>query len=90
NCLGVMVPGRGVNASAVHTTPLRGDLAFIGQSGAVTSSVVDWATNRGIGFSHLVSLGGMADVDFGDLLDYMAADPGTRAILLYIEAIAHA
>ncbi|WP_207485051.1 bifunctional acetate--CoA ligase family protein/GNAT family N-acetyltransferase [Arenibaculum pallidiluteum] len=90
NCLGIMVPGRGINASFVHVNPLKGDIAFVGQSGAVVTSIVDWATSRGIGFSHLISLGTMADVDFGDLLDYLAADPGTRAILLYIEAITNA
>ncbi|HSK39624.1 MAG TPA: acetate--CoA ligase family protein, partial [Arenibaculum sp.] len=90
NCLGIMVPGRGINASFVHVPPLPGQLAFVGQSGAVVTSIVDWATSRGIGFSHLISLGSMADVDFGDLLDYLAADPGTRAILLYAEAITHA
>jgi acetyltransferase len=90
NCLGVMVPGRGINASFVHVNPLKGDIAFVGQSGAVVTSIVDWATSRGVGFSHLISLGSMADVDFGDLLDYLAADPGTRAILLYVEAITNA
>lgn len=90
NCLGVMVPGRGLNASFVHVPPLRGELALVGQSGAVVTAIVDWASSRGIGFSHLISLGSMADVDFGDLLDYLAADGGTRAILLYVEAITHA
>ena len=90
NCLGVMVPGCGLNASFVHVPPLKGDIALLAQSGAVVTSIVDWATPRGIGFSHLVSLGGMADVDFGDLLDYMAQDPNTRAILLYVEAVTHA
>ncbi|HYC03302.1 MAG TPA: bifunctional acetate--CoA ligase family protein/GNAT family N-acetyltransferase [Azospirillaceae bacterium] len=90
NSLGVMVPGRGLNASFVHVPPLKGDIALIAQSGAVVTSIVDWAAARGIGFSHLVSLGGMADVDFGDLLDYMAQDPGTRAILLYVEAVTEA
>jgi acetyltransferase len=90
NCLGVMVPGIGLNASFVHTAPLAGRLAFVAQSGAVAASVVDWASARGIGFSHVVSLGDMADVDFGDMLDYLANDGGTRAILLYIEAVTHA
>ncbi|MDE1149068.1 MAG: bifunctional acetate--CoA ligase family protein/GNAT family N-acetyltransferase [Azospirillaceae bacterium] len=90
NCLGVMVPGNGLNASFVHVAPLKGDIALLAQSSAVVTSVVDWATPRGIGFSHLVSLGGMADVDFGDLLDFMAQDAHTRAILLYVETIAHA
>ncbi|UEM21244.1 bifunctional acetate--CoA ligase family protein/GNAT family N-acetyltransferase [Skermanella mucosa] len=90
NCLGVMVPGRGINASFAHVNPIKGDIALIAQSGAVVTSIADWATSRNVGFSHLISLGGMADVDFGDLLDYMAADYNTRAICLYVEAITHA
>ncbi|QJE74385.1 bifunctional acetate--CoA ligase family protein/GNAT family N-acetyltransferase [Aerophototrophica crusticola] len=90
NCLGVMVPGQGLNASFCHVPPLKGDIALVAQSGAVVTSIVDWATPRGIGFSHLVSLGSMADVDFGDLLDYLAQDSSVRAILLYVEAITHA
>jgi acetyltransferase len=90
NCLGIMVPGIGLNASFAHIAPLKGRLAFVAQSGAVVTSVVDWATSRGIGFSHLVSLGDMSDVDFGDMLDYLANDGQTRAILLYIEAVSHA
>ncbi|ACJ00137.1 bifunctional acetate--CoA ligase family protein/GNAT family N-acetyltransferase [Rhodospirillum centenum] len=90
NCLGVMVPARGVNAGFAHLPPLKGDIALVAQSGAVVTSILDWANARGIGFSHLVSLGGMADVDFGDMLDYLAQDPNVRAILLYVEAITHA
>ena len=90
NCLGVMVPGIGLNASFAHISPLTGRLAFVTQSGAMATSVLDWATARGIGFSHFVSLGDMADVDFGDLLDYLAADPQTHAVLLYVEAVTHA
>ena len=80
NCLGIIVPGVGLNASFAHLTPAQGRLAFVTQSGAVVASVIDWAQNHGVGFSHLVSLGDMADVDFGDMLDYLANDPGTRAI----------
>jgi acetyltransferase len=87
NCLGVMVPGVGLNASFAHLTPVAGDVAFVSQSGAVVTAMLDWATTRGIGFSHIVSLGGMSDVDFGDMLDYLAQDPGTRSILLYVEQI---
>ncbi|MGH8508109.1 MAG: GNAT family N-acetyltransferase [Gammaproteobacteria bacterium] len=87
NCLGVLVPGIGLNASFAHLNPVQGPIAFVAQSGAIVTSVMDWAERRGIGFSHLVSLGDMADVDFGDLLDYLASDPETRAILLYIEAV---
>jgi acetyltransferase len=90
NCIGVMVPSVGVNASFALAEPLSGRLAFVAQSGAVVSSVVDWASARGVGFSHLVSLGDMADVDFGDMLDYLADDPDTTAILLYVEAVTNA
>jgi acetyltransferase len=90
NCLGVMVPAIGLDASFAHVAARPGDLAFVGQSGAVVTSVLDWTHARGIGFSHLVSLGNMADVDLGDMLDYLAADAGTRAILLYVEAVTHA
>lgn len=87
NCVGLMVPGHHLNASFAHLTPRAGRLAFVAQSGAVVTAVIDWAQPRGVGFSHLVSLGDVADVDFGDLLDYLAGDPDTDAILLYIEAV---
>lgn len=90
NSLGVMVPGRGVNASCGHVAPIKGDVALVAQSSMVVTSIIDWATSRGIGFSHLVSLGDMIDVDFGDLLDHLAIDSGVRAILLYIERISNA
>ena len=87
--LGVMAPRARLNAGFAPVQPLTGNLAFVAQSGAVLTAVLDWATARGIGFSHLVSLGDMIDVDFGDMLDYLAGDPGTQAILLYMEAITH-
>ncbi|PWW32657.1 bifunctional acetate--CoA ligase family protein/GNAT family N-acetyltransferase [Chromohalobacter israelensis] len=87
NCLGILAPHRGINASFAHLTPQQGDVAFVTQSGAVATSILDWASARGIGFSHVVSLGSMSDVDFGDMLDYLALDPKTRSILLYVEAI---
>jgi acetyltransferase len=90
NCLGVLVPGHGLNASFAQAQALAGHLAFVSQSGAVLTSVLDWASARRIGFSHMVSLGGMADVDFGDLLDFLATDRHTRAILLYVEGITYA
>ena len=83
NCLGLMLPRIGLNASFSHLPPLAGDLAFLSQSGALITGIVDWARGRGIGFSHVVSLGDMADVDFGDLLDYLATDaaePGHPAL----------
>ncbi len=90
NCLGIAVPSRGINASFVHLHPKPGSIAFVTQSGAVGTAVVDWATHRNIGFSHVVSLGNMSDVDFGDMLDYLGGDPHTRAILLYIESVTDA
>ncbi len=90
NCLGVVVPGVGLNASFVHRMALPGKLAFISQSGAIMTAVIDWANGRRIGFSHLISLGAMSDVDFGDLLDYLAQDHETSAVLLYVESIRHA
>ena len=90
NCLGVMVPGEGLDASFSHIAPGKGDLAFVSQSGALITAVLDWAQPRGIGFSHIVSLGDMADVDFGDMIDYLATDTSTRAILLYVEGMTNA
>src|SRR5262245_47985358 len=89
NCLGFISPGRGINASFAQLTPPAGDLAFVTQSGAIATAVLDWAAPRGFGFSHVVSVGDMTDVDFGDLLDYLALDRATRAILLYVETITH-
>jgi acetyltransferase len=87
NCVGLLVPGLGINASFAHTSAPPGKLAFVSQSGGLTTAVLDWAKSRRIGFSHFVSLGDAADVDFGDVIDYLASDPGTRAILLYIESV---
>ncbi|WP_062111862.1 bifunctional acetate--CoA ligase family protein/GNAT family N-acetyltransferase [Aureimonas sp. AU40] len=90
NCIGIISPGIGVNASFAHLTPRAGDLAFVSQSGAIATAVLDWADVREIGFSHVVSIGDMSDVDIGDLLDYLALDTKTRAILLYVESITNA
>ena len=89
NCVGIMAPPARLDASFSHLAPPPGDLAFVSQSGAMVTAMLDWAKPRGIGFSHVVSLGDMADVDFGDMLDYLAADLQTRAILLYVEAVTH-
>ena len=90
NCLGVVSTPSKLNASFAQVMPQIGGVAFVAQSGAMVTTVLDWATGRGIGFSHLVSLGDMSDVDFGDMLDYLATDNDTGAILLYIEAVTHA
>ena len=87
NCVGLLAPHTGLNASFAHIPARPGQLAFISQSGALVTAMLDWAEARDIGFSHFVSLGEHADVDFGDMLDYLANDPQTRAILLYIESI---
>ncbi len=87
NCLGVLAPHIGLNASFAHTDAAPGSLAFVSQSGALMTAMLDWAQGRGIGFSYFVSLGEHADVDFGDMLDYLASDAKTRAILLHIESI---
>ncbi|HEV8680298.1 MAG TPA: bifunctional acetate--CoA ligase family protein/GNAT family N-acetyltransferase, partial [Stellaceae bacterium] len=89
NCVGLMVPGIGLDASFSHLAPPPGEIAFVSQSGAMITAMLDWAAPRAIGFSHVVSLGDMADVDFGDMLDYLAADQHTRAILLYVEGVTH-
>ena len=87
NCIGMLAPHVGLNASFSHIGALPGELAFVSQSGALVTAMLDWAGSRGIGFSHFVSLGEHADIDFGDLLDFLGSDPKTRAILLYIESV---
>ncbi|MGZ5240843.1 MAG: acetate--CoA ligase family protein, partial [Caldimonas sp.] len=87
NCIGVLTPRLGLNATFAHTDALAGDVAFVSQSGALVTAVLDWATSRRIGFSTMISVGERADVDFGDLLDHLASDAHTRSILLYLESI---
>ena len=90
NCLGLLVPRLGLNASFAPAAPRDGDIAFISQSGALCASVLDWALENRIGFSHFVSIGNSLDVDFGDLIDYFGEDERTRSIILYIESISDA
>ncbi|MEO0821911.1 MAG: bifunctional acetate--CoA ligase family protein/GNAT family N-acetyltransferase [Pseudomonadota bacterium] len=87
NSLGLMRPNRMLNASYAHRMPVGGRLAFLSQSGAIISGVIDWAAARGIGFSHVVSLGEEADVTVADILDHLATEAESRAILLYLEGI---
>jgi len=87
NCIGMLVPHLGLNASFAPTGAAPGQIAFVSQSGALVTAMLDWANSHSIGFSHFVSLGEHADVDFGDMLDYLGSDARTRAILLYIESI---
>ncbi|MDX2309002.1 MAG: bifunctional acetate--CoA ligase family protein/GNAT family N-acetyltransferase [Hyphomicrobium sp.] len=90
NCLGLMLPPIGVNATFAHRAASAGGLAFVSQSGALMTTVIDWSLSRSIGFSHMISVGEMADIDFGDLLDHLAGDPQCRAVLMYIEAVTDA
>jgi len=87
NCIGLLAPHARLNASFAHIGAQPGELAFVSQSGALVTAMLDWADAQQIGFSHFVSLGEHMDVDFGDMLDYLATDVHTRAILLYIESI---
>jgi acetyltransferase len=90
NCLGVLVPSAHLNASFATRMPRKGDLAVISQSGAIVAGMIEWAAQRAIGFSAVVSVGDQIDVDFGDLLDQFAMDHATRAIVLYIESVKNA
>jgi len=87
NCLGIMMPCANLNASFAAHMPRKGNLALISQSGAIAAGMVDWAAQRAVGFSGIVSIGDQLDVDIADLLDYFAMDDKTQAILLYVEAI---
>jgi acetyltransferase len=87
NGIGLLAPHVGLNASFAHIGAAAGTLAFVSQSAALVTAMLDWAQGRGIGFSQVVSLGEHADVDFGDMLDYLATDARTRAILLYVESL---
>ena len=87
NTIGLVSPRVALNASFAHIMPPNGSLGLISQSGAIVSSVIDWATAGGIGFSQIFSLGDMADVDVGDALNLLAEDDKTSAILMYLESV---
>jgi len=90
NCLGVLRPSIGLNATVFRSSVKSGHLALVSQSGALCTSVLDWADSNDIGFSTVVSVGTSADLDFGEILDYLVSDPQTYSILLYVEGIHHA
>lgn len=90
NCLGLIVPGARLNISFAAAMPKAGQVAFISQSGALCTSVLDWAAESNIGFSNFVSIGNTLDVDFGDLIDYFGEDEQTRSIILYMESVSQA
>jgi acetyltransferase len=90
NCLGLMRTDAGLNATFARTYAHAGHLALVSQSGALCTAMLDWAYGAGVGFTSVVSLGGAADVDFGEILDFLAGDTATEAILLYVEGIREA
>ncbi len=90
NCLGILVPGLHMNVSFADGMPKKGHVAFISQSGALCTSVLDWAAEEKIGFSYFVSIGNAMDITFGDLIDYFGQDSNTKSIVLYVESIVDA
>jgi len=90
NCLGIIRPHANLNATFLRQNPEPGRTAFISQSGALGSAILDWAVSSNIGFSAFVSVGSMMDVDFGDLIDFLGEDPFTRSIILYMESVGNA
>lgn len=90
NCLGVMNPRTGLNATFAGTMARPGNVAFISQSGALCTAVLDWSLRENVGFSAFVSVGSMLDVDWGDLIDYLGDDPQTKSIIIYMETIGDA
>ncbi len=90
NCLGVMNPVRGLNATFAHAIARPGNVAFISQSGALLTAILDWSLRENVGFSSFVSTGSMLDVNWGDLIDYFGNDPRTHSIVIYMESIGDA
>jgi acetyltransferase len=90
NCLGVMNPIKGLNATFAHTIARSGNVAFISQSGALCTAILDWSLRENVGFSSFVSVGSMLDVGWGDLIDYFGSDPRTNSIVIYMESIGDA
>ncbi len=89
NCMGLIRPGKNLNAGFASDMPLTGNLAFVSQSGAICGAILDMAAKEHMGFSHFVSIGSMLDIDFGDIIDYLGNDPTAKSILLYIENLTH-
>lgn len=87
NCLGIMRPGIGLNATFARGNGLPGGLGLVSQSGAVCTAMLDWALPNKVGFSSVISMGGSRDIDFGEIIDYLVHDPKTEHILLYIEGV---
>ena len=87
NCLGIMRPSLGLNATFAHATAHKGTIGLISQSGALCAAILDWAKPNNVGFSAVVSLGSSSDIDFGEVLEFMISDPRTESIILYIEGV---
>ena len=90
NCLGVMVPDRGLNTTFATTMAKAGNVGFLSQSGALCTAVLDWSLKENVGFSAFVSIGSMLDVGWGDLIYYLGDDPNTKSIVIYMETIGDA
>ncbi|MBP8942686.1 MAG: CoA-binding protein, partial [Saprospiraceae bacterium] len=90
NCLGTINPKLGMNATFASRMALPGNIAFISQSGALCSSILDWACEQNVGFSHFVSIGSMVDIGFAELIDYFGMDQETSCILIYMESLTEA
>lgn len=90
NCLGVMRPPTGLNATFAGTIARKGEVGFISQSGALCTAVLDWSLRENVGFSYFISIGSMLDVEWGDLITYLGNDPETKSILIYMESIGNA
>jgi acetyltransferase len=87
NCLGLIVPRLGLNASFARAMPGDGQIALLSQSGALATSMIDWALAERVGFAHVISVGNMLDIDLGDVIDYLGTDRQTRSIILYVESV---
>ena len=90
NCLGVMNPVLGMNATFAKDSPKAGNVAFLSQSGALLTAILDWSHKEEVGFSAIVSTGSMLDVGWGDLIYHFGDDPHTKSILLYMESVGDA
>jgi acetyltransferase len=90
NCLGIMNPATGLNATFAKGTPKAGNVAFLSQSGALLTAILDWSQREEVGFSAIVSTGSMLNVGWGDLIDYFGNDPHTHSILVYMESVGDA
>jgi acetyltransferase len=90
NCLGVMMPQKGLNATFATAIAKPGNVAFLSQSGALCTAVLDWSLKENVGFSAFISIGSMLDVGWGDLIYYLGDDPNTKSIVIYMETIGNA